>query len=175
MDPANIQKPKFAIIYAYILTIGSLLGLLTFLVMYLAGEGLEWMKAEISPVVMAITIFIVSCLGLVTGSGLLGRKKYGWMLTQFLFIYLILKIIHGLFLMIFVYYQNLTTPANWGFSFLKFIILLALISYFLFYFNQKAALNYYKVEKDEAYRIYLLSFLTSIMVIFFNVFLELSA
>ncbi len=172
MPSTNIEKPKLAIVYAYFLTIGGLLGLLMFLAMFLAGSSLDWLRVEISPVVLAITIFIVSCLGLVTGSGLLGRKKYGWMLSQFLFIYLLIKTFYALLLITFLYYQNITPPTHWGLSFLKFFLLISVLGFLLIYFNQQGALKYYNMEKEEAYRIYLLSFLTSLIIIFLNVFLN---
>jgi hypothetical protein len=168
----NAEKPKLAIAYAYILTIGSFVGLLFFLGVYLTGLNFGWLKHEVSPVVLAITIFIASCYGLVTGSGLLTRKKYGWMLTQFLFIYLIVKAIYSLFLFTYINYQNITPFKFWGFTILKSAFIISLIGFFLVYFNQKRALNYYRMESEEAHRIYLISFLTSMIIIFLNFFIR---
>lgn len=155
------EKPRLAIFYAYAITFGGVLGIILFILIYIFGDNWIWLNYYFSPVVFAISIFLISCLGLVTGNALLKRKKYGWILSQFFFIFLLIKSVYSLF---FLPFFNLSTSFS-ALYFIKFFFVMLLAALLLFSFNQKDSLKYYKIELEDANRIYLISFLTSLIII----------
>lgn len=164
----RLKRPRLAIVYAFIVTISSILGLLGFIIMYFTKADYYLAKVNISPIILGMSLLIFSILGLLTGSGLLFRKKFGWVLAQFLLLYIIISSLYSLVLLP-LFRSTLSTEVL--FDFLKISLLLIVCAYLIFYFNQRKVIVYYGIEKEEAYRMYLINFLSCIMILFIGSFL----
>lgn len=170
MEPytERLKRPRLATIYALIITITSILGLLGFILLYFTEADYYLAKLNVSPIVLGMSLFIFSILGLLTGSGLLFRKKFGWVLAHFLLLYII---INSLYTIVLLPLFNINVSSAIILDFLKIALLVIICAYLIFYFNQKKVTLYYGIEKEEAQRMYLINFLSCIMIIFISGFL----
>lgn len=165
MDQATkeIDRPRLAIVYALIITISSIVGLLGFIILYFTNADHYLAKINISPIILGMSLLIFSFLGLLTGSGLLFRKKFGWILAQFLLLFIIISSLYSIVLLP-IFRSTFSTEIF--FDFLEISILFVVSTYLVFYFNQKRVFVYYGIEKEEANRLYLINFLSCILILF---------
>jgi len=164
----NIQRPRLVILYAYVITSVSILGFIGFTLLYFTDLGTYVYKANVSPILLAMSMFIFSGLGLITGSGLLTRRKYGWILAQFLLIYLVIRPVYDLIIMPFK--LSYSAPVSFW-DLLKNFLVLVICGFIIYYFNDKKIINYYGLQWEDAKRVYIISFLACIMVLFLSNFL----
>lgn len=161
----DLQLPKLAIIYAYIITFGSIFGLICFIFLYFTDIGYYIAKINISPILLALSMLIFSILGLLTGGGLLFRKKFGWILDQFLLIYILIWSIYNLVIIPFLLVYTIDFPMI---NLVFFFLILICCGLIILYFNQNKIIMYFGLEREDANRIYLFSFLTCILVLFLS-------
>lgn len=161
----NMDRPKWVILYAYFITIGSIFGLIGFLILYFTNFGEYIAMINLSPILIALSLFIFSGLGLLTGSGLLARKKFGWILAQFLLINILITSVYNLIFFPFIFVISTFSIL------LKYALIFMICGFIFYYFNRKKIITYYGMQREEANRIYLISFLASIMVLILSNFL----
>ncbi len=164
------KKPKLAVYFAYGLIGLSVFATCSFFIGIAGiGKGLDKRSIEqflnISFSAAVIVLVIAAIIGFTTAYSLLKGLRWGWILSQFLFTFLIFFSLGSLLNIPNLVLQDHPSILILILSILFLLFKMTFAGIGIYYFHQEDKRNYYHIDKEDSIRIYYLCMMLCFIIV----------